>query len=79
MRLREGILPSYLLLAFMATAARFSDDPYLEGRPTDAMESLSRTAWLEIMEKSFDDDDSLNICTAQAMNMLAVIDFTGKS
>jgi hypothetical protein len=62
----------------MATAARFSNDVFFESRQTKAIEVFASTAWREIFEKSFAEEDSSNIHMAQAINMLAVIDFTGK-
>ncbi|KAK5461145.1 hypothetical protein LTS15_003208 [Exophiala xenobiotica] len=74
--MREGSLPSYLLLTIVATAARFSKDPFFENRQTEAIETFARFAWLEIFEKAFSDEASLNIHAVQSTNMLAVIDFT---
>ena len=61
----------------MATAARFSNDSFFESRQRDAIEIFASTAWREIFERSFAEEDSSNIHTAQAINMLAVIDYTG--
>ncbi|KAL2275746.1 hypothetical protein FJTKL_01602 [Diaporthe vaccinii] len=75
-RLLANSLPNWLLLAFVATACRFSDDPFFQGRQEEAVESYADTAWSEIHEKMFSQDDFINVHTVQAVNMLAVIDFT---
>ncbi|KAH7159450.1 hypothetical protein B0J13DRAFT_108598 [Dactylonectria estremocensis] len=75
-RLLANALPSWLLLAFVATACRFSEDPFFQGRHEEAVESYADAGWSEIHEKVFSQDDFMNVHTVQAVNMLAVIDFT---
>lgn len=77
-RLLANTLPSWLLLAFVATACRFSEDPFFQGRHEEAVESYAYTGWSEIHEKVFSQDDFMNVHTVQAVNILAIIDFTGK-
>lgn len=74
-RIDDGVLPSYLILAFLATAARFSDDAFFDGRQAEAADRYSRAAWNEISEQLFSDDHSLNIHTVQTTSMLGVIDY----
>lgn len=73
--LESRSLPSYLLLAFAATAVRFSSDRCFTGRQVEATDWYSRMAWSEIVEQSFSDAHSLNIRTVQAANMLGVADY----
>lgn len=77
-RLLANSLPNWLLLAFVATASRFSEDPFFQGRQEEAVEIYADTAWSEIHEKVFSQDDFINVHTVQAINMLAVTDFTGE-
>jgi hypothetical protein len=77
-RLQEGQLPSYLLKAVLAMAARFSQDPFFHGQQQNMIELYARSAWDEIYEKSFSEDDALDITVVQATNMLAVVDFTSE-
>lgn len=77
-RLLANSLPHWLLLAFVATACRFSDDPLFQGRQEEAVQSYADAAWREIHEKVFSQDDFINVHTVQAVNMLAVTDFTGE-
>lgn len=76
-RLEEGMLPSYLLLTFMATAARYSFDQFFEGRKFEAMEIYARAAWRDILKLAFSSDLEMDLYTVAATNMLAVVDFTG--
>lgn len=80
-RLEVGTLPDYLLLAFMATIARFSSDDFFEGRQFQAIGIYARTAWHDILGQAFSSSPGagvrIDICTVQATNMLAIIDFTG--
>lgn len=59
-------------------AARFSQDPFFHGQQQDMIDTYSRSAWDEIFEKSFSEDDALDITVVQATNMLAVVDFTSR-
>ncbi|EXJ77046.1 hypothetical protein A1O3_10204 [Capronia epimyces CBS 606.96] len=75
-KLDSGEIPEYLLLAMTALAARFSTDPFFEGRPGEVVDRYTRTAWSEIFEKSFSEDYVLDIHAVQATHMLAIVDFT---
>ena len=77
-RLEGGSLPPYLLLALVATAARYSSDQFYEGRQFDAIETYSRIAWADVLKQALSSDIGMNIHSVQAMHMLAVIDFIGK-
>lgn len=78
-RLIAGDLPQYLLLAFAATAARYSSHDYFRGIQLEAVEGLSRAAWAIILDQVFATEHSPeNVATAQATGLLAIIDFTGK-
>ncbi|KAF7532741.1 hypothetical protein G7054_g7685 [Neopestalotiopsis clavispora] len=74
-QLRDGSLPSYLLLAFAATAARFSDRTFWAGYQPGAMKYYAKTAWQQIITQSLDEDHSVSIHTVQAANMLGVLDY----
>jgi hypothetical protein len=75
--LENGSLPYYLLLAFVATAVRFSSDFCFTGRHIEVMDWCSRMAWFETVKQSFSDSHSLDIRTVQATNMLGVVDYVG--
>lgn len=76
-RLADGSLPNYLLMAFVATAARYSTHRYFENRQTEAIETYSKNAWLIVLQQVFSSEQGLDLCAVQATNLLAVIDFTG--
>jgi hypothetical protein len=67
------------LLAVIATAAGFSDDEVFQGRQTEASDCFASFAWKEINDRMFQEEDFMTIHTVQAVNMLAVIDFSGKA
>ena len=77
--LSDESLPDYLLMAFAATAVRYSSDLYFNNRHTEAIETYSKTAWRVILQQVFSSEQSLNLHALQATNLLAVIDFTGNS
>ncbi|KAH8691352.1 fungal-specific transcription factor domain-containing protein [Talaromyces proteolyticus] len=76
-RLQEGALPRYVLLAFAATAVRYSSHPYFEGQTREAMETYARGAWNIILHQVFSSEQGLDIYVVQATNLLAIVDFTG--
>lgn len=76
-RLEEDALPDYLLMAFVATAARYSNHSYFENRQREAMKTYAKSAWLVILQQVFTSEQGLNLYTVQATHLLAVIDFTG--
>ncbi len=78
-RLLAGELPQYLLLAFAATAARYSSHDYFRDKQLDAVEGFSRAAWIIILDQVFATEDNPDSVTAaQATSLLAIIDFTGE-
>lgn len=77
-RLSQNTFPTWLLLAIVATASGFSEDPYFQGRHVEATDALASKAWSGIYENLFDEDDPLAIHAVQATSMLAVIDFAGE-
>lgn len=78
-RFEEAILPDYLLMAFVATAARYSNHSYFEDRQHEAMKTFAKSAWLIILQQVFTSEQCLNLYTVQATHLLAVIDFTGST
>ena len=77
-RLVNESLPEYLLMAFAATAARYSTHTYFENRQSEAIVTYSKAAWHIILEQVFSSEEGLDLHIVQATNLLAVIDFTGK-
>jgi len=78
-RLADECLPEYLLMAFAATAARYSTHTYFENRQSEAIETYSKAAWHIILSQVFSSEEGLDLHVVQATNLLAVIDFTGKT
>lgn len=76
-RFATNEFPRYLLLAFAATAVRFSTHEYFRDSQLEAVKSLSRAAWIIILDQVFATEHSPDVTAAQACGMLAIIDFTG--
>lgn len=72
----ENELPEYLLLAFAATACRFSNHDFFAERQLEAMTAYASSAWHRIYEDSFSYESQLEFSMVQATSMLAAIDFT---
>lgn len=77
-RLGADAIPSWLLLAVLASASIFSSHPFLQGRQADAAEYYASCSWGEMHTRMFEEEDFVTIQVVQATSMLAVIDFTGK-
>lgn len=77
-RLQDGALPKHVLLAFSATAARYSNHQFFEGRNNEAMETYARKAWNIVLHQVFSSEQGLDLYVVQSTNLLAIIDFTGK-
>jgi hypothetical protein len=73
----EDSLPDYLLMAFVATSARYSSHAYFENRQSEALDSLAKMAWHIVLKQVFSSEQGLDLHAVQATHMLAVIDFTG--
>jgi hypothetical protein len=76
-RLADDLLPDYLKFAVVATALRFSEDPYYNGVKHEACTSYARESWKQIVSVWFapEIDPDIHIC--QAITLLSIIDFTG--
>ncbi|CAK4033725.1 Fungal specific transcription factor domain-containing [Lecanosticta acicola] len=72
----DDVLPEYLMLAFAATACRFSNHEFYEDRRVEAMTTYANSAWHRIYEDSFSYETQLEFSMVQATGMLAAIDFT---
>lgn len=77
--LLAGRLPEYLIFAFLATAVRFSTDPYYANKQTEAGYHYARTSWQSIISHQLSKEDGMDFQMVQAANLLAIIDFTGNA
>lgn len=77
-RLEDEALPSYLIFAVMATSARFL--PTSESTPTneELASRYARCSWSLIARQSTSANEYLQLHLVQAINLLAVIDFTSE-
>ena len=71
-------MPACLVFTVLASAVRFSDSEYFSGSKQEAIDGYAREAWLSVLRDHMTVENCPNLHVAQASNMLAVIDFTGK-
>ncbi|KAH7133796.1 fungal-specific transcription factor domain-containing protein [Dactylonectria macrodidyma] len=71
-----GTLPKCLVLAVLASAVRFSNHEYFQGRTHEAMEAYAREAWLAVLNEHLTVENCPNLYVSQTTNILAIIDFT---
>jgi hypothetical protein len=77
-RLNDGLLPDYLIFAVLASALRFSDDPYYHGAGLEATAVYAKESWKQIVSTWFATESDPDIYICQAITLLSIIDFTGK-
>lgn len=75
-RLADDLLPDYLKFAVIASALRFSEDPYFNGAYHEASASYAKESWRQIVSVWFapETDPDIHIC--QAITLLSIIDYT---
>lgn len=76
-KLAYGLLPKCLIFAVLASALRFSDNPYFKWAKQQATEAYAREAWLSVLNDHMTAENCPNVHVAQTTNILAIIDFTG--
>ncbi|GAD93729.1 hypothetical protein NECHADRAFT_44766 [Paecilomyces variotii No. 5] len=75
-RLSEGSIPDHLLLAVLATAVRFSEDPFFKGNTWEASTFYANKSWKSIVASCFARNETSNVMTVQTITLLAIFDFT---
>ncbi|KAK7217827.1 hypothetical protein V2G26_005830 [Clonostachys chloroleuca] len=75
-KLAYGLLPKCLIFAVLASALRFSDNPYFKWAKQQATEAYAREAWLSVLNDHMTAENCPNVHVAQTTNILAIIDFT---
>ena len=76
-RLADGLLPDYLLFAFLASAMRFSQDSYFEGQHLQAGEEYASRSWTLITSSGCAIDEGADTSIVQAVSLLSIIDSAG--
>jgi hypothetical protein len=62
----------------LASAVRFSTHEFYAGRTLEASEVYAREAWLSVLTDHLTVEDNMGVQVVQTVNMLAVIDYTGR-
>ena len=70
-------LPEFLLFAVLASAVRFSSDPYFGEFKSEALRGYASESWKLIVAVCFGPESDPNIFYCQAVTLLSIIDFTG--
>lgn len=76
-RLSERSLPSYLILAVLATATRFCLHPFFSGRIFESSVGFADQAWKSVVSNDFKAGSATELATVQTMALLGLFDFTG--
>lgn len=77
-QLEHNALPKCLVLAILSLAVRFSDHEYFSENVHKASDAYSRQSWLSVLADHLTVEDNLNLQVVQTINLLAVVDYTGK-
>lgn len=78
-KLESNALPRCLILAVLSSAVRFSVHEYYGGRTREASEMYARESWLSVLADHLTVEGNLNVHVVQSVNLLAVVDYTGKA
>ncbi|KAI1615945.1 fungal-specific transcription factor domain-containing protein [Exophiala viscosa] len=73
-RLLNGAWPSYLLFAFLASAMRYSTDPWFDGKHAAALEEYASNSWKLIVTSGCAVEEGADTAVVQAISLLAIID-----
>lgn len=77
-KLQSDALPRCLVLAVLSSAVRFSKDDYFKGKTQEASERFARESWLSVLTEHLTVEDNLSVHVVQTVNLLAVVDYTGR-
>lgn len=77
-RLAQGLIPRYLTFAILATAARFSDNPFYGHRSFEISVFYARKSWSSIVATCFAVDRPADLTIVQTVTLLSIFDFTGR-
>ncbi|KIV78541.1 hypothetical protein PV11_06186 [Exophiala sideris] len=73
-RLMNGTWPSYLLFAFLASAMRYSTDPWFDGKHAAAQKEYASNSWKVIVTSGCAVEEGVDTAVVQAISLLAIID-----
>ncbi len=79
-KLEEGTLPTYLLLAVLASAVPFSSDPYYARTRNEAVEAYAKESWMLVSAEHLTANEQSpienpRIEVAQALQLQAMLDY----
>lgn len=75
-QLALNILPDFLIFAVLASALRFSSDPYYGESRSEAIKVYASESWKLIVSVWFGPESDPDIHICQAVTLLSIIDFT---
>jgi hypothetical protein len=78
-RLESGQLPSHLIFSVLASAVRFSTEPFFDTNQKSSAKTYAKIAWQSIVSKWLANGDDGDVHLVQSMTLLAIFDFTGIS
>lgn len=76
-RLAEGVIPTHLILAVMASAVRFCNHPQFPGCSTEASVAYADRSWRLILSDGLTGGRVTEVSTVQTIALLGLFDFTG--
>ena len=76
-KLALNSLPEFLIFAVLASALRFSSNPYYGESQSEAIKLYASESWKLIVSVWFGPESDPDIHICQAMTLLSIIDFTG--
>lgn len=62
----------------LSSAVRFSNHEFYANQTREASQKYARESWLSVLADHLTMEDNLNVHAVQTVNLLAVVDYTGK-
>ena len=75
-RLKRGEILEYLLLVFLASAVRYSTQPFFQGVQMEAIKEYSDRSWALVVKRWHEIDEETDLDVIRAILLHSVIDFT---
>lgn len=76
-RFVQNLIPRYLIFAILASAARFSNNPFYGSRNYETSVFYARKSWSSIVATCFAADRAADLTIIQTVTLLSIFDFTG--
>lgn len=76
--LENGLLPSYLLRAIVASTTHLLLDPWFDNKQLEATQTMAQLAWIEALNEAMSGISLNTVAILQTMGLLILLDLRSK-